>query len=414
MNYFKYIVLLSSFFGLSQSSFGQLTNNSEQDSRTWILNKKVLIDHKLKIESGKHSSLTKAYKLLIKDANNALQLAPVSVMDKTLIAASKNKHDYFSFGPYWWPDPEQPNGEPYIQKDGLRNPITSSNGTDVPSKSRMKESVSKLSLAYFFSDDEKYAKHAIQFIETWFINEATLMNPNMEYAQAIPGRVDGRGIGIIESRAFIDVAASIDLLKSSRYWTPSIDKNLHAWYKQFLNWMVQSKNGQEEHKAINNHGTWYDCQVAHFAYFDNNDSLARSFMNGMAKRMEEQFEADGSQPHELSRTKTFSYTIFTLNSYLSVAKLAKNLDIDIWAFKNSKGATLQTAVDFIAPYADPNKEWPYQQIGKLDRKALVPILIQTALRYPEEEKYKKWLAMIPKKKWNKRMLLLSNTENLSQ
>lgn len=396
MNYLKYILLLTVFLGLYQSSRGVLINNSEQESRKWILNKKVLIDHKLKIEAGQHPSLSKAYKLLIRDANNVLQLSPVSVMDKTLIAASNDKHDYFSFGPYWWPNPEKPNGLPYIRKDGVRNPITSSNGTDKPSKALMKEAVSTLSIAYFFSDDEKYAKHAIRFIETWFINESTLMNPNMEYSQAIPGRVDGRGIGIIESRGFIDVAAAVDLLKSSAYWTPSIDKNVHSWYTQFLNWMVHSENGQTENKAINNHGTWYDCQVAYFAYFDNNDSLARSVINGLGKRMEEQLEADGSQPLELARTRSLNYSVFNLKSYLLLARLAKSLDIDIWKFENSKGATLKTAVDFIGPYADPNKAWPYEQISEFDRQGLASILIQTSLRYPDEDKYQEWLRKIPK------------------
>src|SRR5580704_11674272 len=30
-------------------------------------------------------------------------------------------NDYFSEGPYWWPDPKNPDG-PYIRKDGQRNP----------------------------------------------------------------------------------------------------------------------------------------------------------------------------------------------------------------------------------------------------------------------------------------------------
>ncbi len=31
------------------------------------------------------------------------------------------KHDFFSEGDYWWPDPKNPDG-PYIQRDGMTNP----------------------------------------------------------------------------------------------------------------------------------------------------------------------------------------------------------------------------------------------------------------------------------------------------
>ena len=56
------------------------------------------------------------------DANDALTVAPMSVMDKDVTPPSGDKHDYMSQAPYWWPDPSKPDGLPYIRKDGQRNP----------------------------------------------------------------------------------------------------------------------------------------------------------------------------------------------------------------------------------------------------------------------------------------------------
>jgi len=59
---------------------------------------------------------------LRQEAEKALLLSPPSVMDKPRPAASGDPHDYFSYGPYWWPDPAKPDGLPYIRRDGEVNP----------------------------------------------------------------------------------------------------------------------------------------------------------------------------------------------------------------------------------------------------------------------------------------------------
>ncbi len=59
-------------------------------------------------------------------------------MDKSLLAASGDKHDYYSFPPYWWPDPSKKDGMPYLRKDGETNPAANSDATD---KKRMNSSV---------------------------------------------------------------------------------------------------------------------------------------------------------------------------------------------------------------------------------------------------------------------------------
>ncbi|TVO33114.1 alginate lyase family protein [Vibrio algivorus] len=56
---------------------------------------------------------------LISSADKALKRKIDPVVNKTLLPASGNKHDYYSFGPYWWPNPDTKDGLPYIRKDGV-------------------------------------------------------------------------------------------------------------------------------------------------------------------------------------------------------------------------------------------------------------------------------------------------------
>lgn len=49
-----------------------------------------------------------------------------------------------------------------------------------------------LGLAYFFTEDAKYAEQLKKRVYTFFIDGVTGMHPNLLYAQSIPGAVDGR------------------------------------------------------------------------------------------------------------------------------------------------------------------------------------------------------------------------------
>src|SRR3989337_2270537 len=46
---------------------------------------------------------------------------PVTVTASVSPRSAGGKHDFYSEGDYWWPDPNQPDG-PFIQHDGQTNP----------------------------------------------------------------------------------------------------------------------------------------------------------------------------------------------------------------------------------------------------------------------------------------------------
>ena len=117
--------------------------------------------------------------------DQAIQQEPLSVTFHRPGPLSKaGPHDFFSEGPYWWPNPANPTG-PYIRKDGQVNPDRfENNDRDL---NRMSETVCTLGLAAYFHKDRAAAAHAWQLLDTWFLASATLMNPNLEFGQAIRG-----------------------------------------------------------------------------------------------------------------------------------------------------------------------------------------------------------------------------------
>ena len=68
-------------------------------------------------------------------------------MYKTKPAPSGSLHDYFSQGPYFWPDPASPNGLPYIAHDGKVNPESRTEASDQRRVETLGGTVKTLALA---------------------------------------------------------------------------------------------------------------------------------------------------------------------------------------------------------------------------------------------------------------------------
>lgn len=329
---------------------------------------------------NKNPLLQASYKKLINDANELLNFAPVSVMNKKAFPPSGNKHDYMSIGPYWWPDSTQPNGVPYKQRDGQINPEVH----DFPDKENMPslcENVHKLGIAYYYSNNEVYAKKVTELVKVWFLDTATRMNPNLNYAQAVKGRFEGRPEGVIDTRHFIYLLDGIQLLKNSKSWTQQNDANLKKWFSQFLDWLNTSKNGTGEKNAKNNHGVWFDAQSLAIAVYVDSTDLANKIVARAQLRLDNQMNNDGLFPLELARTTSLHYSAFIMNAFNIIAILSDKTSINFWTAETASGKSYKKALDALVPYLSKEKEWTWKEIRPFNFKDAYPLLLRDANRY---------------------------------
>ena len=315
------------------------------------------------------------------DADRSMKLSILSVTQKKILPPSIDKHDYMSLAPYWWPNPQTTNHLPYIRRDGERNPEVSE-VQDHKQFSQLMSATHTLALAYYLLREEAYAAKAAELLRAWFIAPQTRMNPNLNFAQAVRGKDDGRGAGLIETRELTKIVDAVGLLKSSRAWTSPDQKAMEAWCAAFLDWLQHSKNGKEESRARNNHGSFYDVQIVSLALFTGDTSLAkRVLQDSCEKRIRSQIESDGRQPLELARTKSLSYSAFNLKALEELASLGDRAGIDLWSCQASNGASIRKALDYLAPFASGERKWRFQQIEPVDRREIAALFAVAAVRY---------------------------------
>jgi hypothetical protein len=341
---------------------------------------------KAAVASGDESA-KKALKKLISDAEKALAVAPPSVVEKTKVPPSGDKHDYMSIAPYFWPNPATKDGLPYVRKDGKVNPESRAEAANDTLRARLVgATVETLALAYCFTGDEKYAAHAAKILRVWFLDSATKMNPNFRFAQAIPGVNDGRGTGILEARGLADAADAATLLNGSKHWSAADQRALLAWAAAYFEWLTASKNGQDERAAKNNHGTWYDVQAVKWALLLGRGDKAKEICSeAAAGRIGVQIQPDGRQPLELARTASFSYSCFNLRAWSALAGLGEHAGVELWKHRSADGRSLVAALDFLAPYLGKNpKPGTMQQIHESNDDDVLPVLRAAALATGDE------------------------------
>src|SRR6266571_1311206 len=361
-----------------------LTQTRRSDGRGADRSPQVFLLDATRLQAARRSinegdkDLAAAWTKLQRDAQSALRQGPFSIVNKDVVPPSGDKHDYMSQAPYFWPDPKSSNGLPYIRRDGERNPEINKI-TDHHSLDQIEASVETLALAYYFKGDEAYATKAVQLLRAFFLDPATRMNPNLEYAQFIPGVNSGRGIGLIETRGLTRVVDAVGLLAGSKALTNDDERGLRNWFGEFLQWMLDSKNGREEAAAKNNHGTYYDLQVVSYALFVGRRDLAKQVLEqAREKRIATQVEPDGRQPLELARTKAWSYSNGNLDGLMELATLGERVGVDLWNFQTKDGRSIRKALDFLTPIALGESKWQYQELGGLKPESLFPLMRRAA------------------------------------
>lgn len=288
---------------------------------------------------------------VLKAAARYLAERPVTVTASTSPRSAGGKHDFFSEGDYWWPDPDNPDG-PYIQRDGMTNP-----GNFVEHRRamvRLSLIVPALTAAYRLTHDRKYADHAAAHLRAWFVDDATRMNPSLLYAQAIKGRFTGRGIGIIDTLHLVEVARAAERIR-----LPQADLDgVRRWFAAYVDWMTTHPYGIAERDAKNNHGTCWVTQVAAFSHLTG-DRTRLDYCRDRFKTVlvPNQMAPDGSFPEELRRTKPYGYSIFNLDAMAIIAQTLTTKDDNLWTWQTPDGRGMGKAMAWMFPYLADKKKW---------------------------------------------------------
>jgi hypothetical protein len=333
---------------------------------------------------------------ILKAAQAALAIEPITITKFRAPLSEGGPNDFYSNGDYWWPDPAKTNGLPYIRRDGQSNP-------DNFTKHRrcvmqMRDAVAALGAAYQVTRDDRYAAKASELLRVFFLDPKTRMNPNLQYAQAIPGVSPGRGTGIIDTLQLTDVPLAIHAIEKSPSFSRDTTAGLKKWFQEYIEWMRTSKNGQEEAEAGNNHAVAYWLQIAVFADFTGDAARSaecrRRFKEVFVPK---QMATDGSFPAELARTKPYGYSIFQLDNLAKLCQVSSTTDDNLWLFTLPDGRGMRRAMEFLYPYLADKSKWPHApDVQAWDGwPSRQPCLLFAGLAFGESKYVELWKKLTP-------------------
>jgi hypothetical protein len=381
----------------SLSDVDNIGLDEEKVPRTIILDPYVLLEIKQAAMGHDDPIMQEFLKKLIKEANSFLSNKTTSVMDKTQMPPSGDKHDFYSLSHYRWPNPDTPDGLPYISRDGEINPEIYT----IPDKKNldgMVQMVKILALAYYFTNDHQYASKAEELLRVWFIDEDTYMNPNLNYAESVRGKDEMNPGGIMEGRPLTELLDAIRLLQHSPQWTEEVAQEMELWFTNYLDWLLNSDSGKKEGRKANNHGTYYLVQVSSIAVFTNKTGLAKELLEAtmqepssasvddVPKLIAEKIKPDGRQPFELERANALDYHAVNLLALFRLASIGERVGVDLWNYE-FEGSGLRKALDYILPYALEKEPWPYEQIKSIRKSTVAEISCQGMIHYQDNELY---------------------------
>ena len=325
---------------------------------------------------------------ILRERAEAHLLAPrLAVTERRAKAVSGNAHDYASYGTYWWPNPDTPDGLPFVRRDGEGSPFVE----NVITYRRMTEAAFELSLAAFWLGEEKYARAAERVLYDWHLNPETYMTPHAEYSQSIPGICNGRGIGIIDfSMSSYQVFDAVGILEYLGYISEENVSGLKRWYTEFTDWCLTSQNGIEEDLEPNNHGTYFDVSILAAAIFTGREALIKKLCTtAYDRRITPEIEPDGAQPLELRRTKGMTYSISNLKALALFANMAAANGYDGYVSYDARYGTcaIKKALDFLYPYALDMNSFPYTELKpSLVGERIKELLLWGSVRF-DDPKY---------------------------
>ena len=286
---------------------------------------------------------------------------PIPLITDKMTSPSGDKRDFVSLAPYWHLD----ESDKPIQKDTVINPEVEKY-QDPNKLATVKNTILICSLAAVATKDpsqrERYVNHAVSAIKTWFINDETRMTPTLKFAGIKQGEKSGNFFGIIDGAGLVRVVEGISNLREAGLIDEETLDGTKKWFGQYLNWLLtdekgigkkDAENAKERggEKAMpNNHGTFYDVQVAYIADFLGREEDVKRAIESTKERIKTQITPDGEMPEEKKRgDMSLDYQVFNLYALSEMATIAKKykkykkFDVDLWNYETDDGRGIRKA-----------------------------------------------------------------------
>ncbi len=327
-------------------------------------------------------------------ADEILTEPELSVTRRTVPTHTGNIHDYISLSKYNWPNPDTPDGLPWVQRDGIVNPEHEK--YDLLPLIRMCRNVGILAAVSRLSDRMECAEKAGRFLKCWFLDPETAMTPHLKFAQFTPGSCSGHPVGLIDGHFFCELLEAVVSLPFTKEWTPENLAQLRRWFADYFFWLIGDPFPRKEEALRNNHGTWYDAQLVATAVFLNRPEIAgRQLLEKSTPRLSVQLMQPGFQPFELGRTLSLTYSVFNLEGWSRLAAYAKRLGIELWNYPCCDGTTLRMGFHLLIPFLCGKQKWEHPQIGPLPNSRRLFALVNDFLEPVENFSPGEELACIP-------------------
>ncbi|TPX63424.1 mannuronate-specific alginate lyase [Spizellomyces sp. 'palustris'] len=337
----------------------------------------------------------------------------VTAKNKSQLAPSNNPHDYYSLARYFWPNNLTANGLPYVRIDGRLNP-ESTQVTDEAWLSKVVEDVWNAGLAWFWTGDVRYADMGVKRLRQWFLDDATKMNPTLEFAEVVKGRSTqqtvaipsnippgwpgtttddvwdhipvgwpGRPAGVARMKrqvpatsitlapfngslmamsTFYELIDGVSLLRTSPSLTSKDIASFTNWTTAYLQWLQTSPRGQYESSRTDYRGVWYDVQeVSLLLYLNRTSDASQVLRNRSSYRIASAISPNGNIPVELAKTSSWESSVTFVQGLFALGTLSQNggLEVDLFTVSTSDGRSIQRALDFLYPFALVNGSgWP--------------------------------------------------------
>ena len=268
------------------------------------------------------------------------------------------------------------------QANEILNENLSDAGHRATELSHITHAIPTLALAYYYTNDEKYASHATSLLRAWFIHPDTRISPQYDHEGGMSPTNGDYHPATSGLSLMLDY---VILLSESNAWTDNDQQGFTQWIAEACQWLQTSQTGTNDSTLWDVRGTLHDLQVVAFSMFTGNTKQARSYLEQTAfRRIDKQLAPDGEQQSETSRTLPWASSTTNLHALTCLAILGERVGVNLWQHVTPTGATLRKAIEWFFPYLDNTKQPTAGTEQERDSRQLATVLAMVS-RFSTQE-----------------------------